>query len=115
MIAFDSNSVPGAAEALKRTGRAGKVALTGNTTPGKMTAYLKEGVLESFFLWDPRALGDLTIRLAKAVVEGKEIKPGATVNGSKPLTFSDKDPTTVILSEPIRFTKENIDQYNWGF
>lgn len=115
MIAFDSNSVPGAAEALKRTGRAGKVALTGNTTPGKMKNYIKDGVLESFFLWDPRALGDLTIRLAKGVVEGKEIQPGATVNGSKPLAFSAKDPTMVILSDPIRFTKENIDQYDWGF
>ncbi|MGE3314097.1 MAG: substrate-binding domain-containing protein [Planctomycetaceae bacterium] len=115
IIAFDSNSVPGAAEALKRTGRAGKVALTGNTTPGKMKNYIKDGVLESFFLWDPRALGDLTIRLAKGVVEGKEIQAGAAVNGSKPVVFSAKDPTMVILSDPIRFTKENIDQYDWGF
>jgi len=115
MIAFDSNSVPGAAEALKRTGRAGKVALTGNTTPGKMKNYIKEGILESFYLWDPRALGDLTIRIAKALVDGEEVAAGKSVNGSPPLTFSGKDPTTVILSDPIRFTKENIDQYDWGF
>jgi ABC-type sugar transport system substrate-binding protein len=116
MIAFDSNSVPGAAEALKRTGRAGKVALCGNTTPGPMKGYLKEGVLESFFLWDPRKLGDLTVRLAVALAEGKTLKPGASINGSPPLTFSQTEPQTVILlTEPLKFTKQNIDQFDWGF
>jgi rhamnose transport system substrate-binding protein len=116
MIAFDSNSVPGAAEALKRTGKAGKVALCGNTTPAPTKDYLKEGVLESFFLWDPRQLGDLTVRLAVALVEGKSPKSGESVNGSPPLTFSSRDPTTVIMStEPLKFTKGNIDRYDWGF
>jgi ABC-type sugar transport system substrate-binding protein len=116
MIAFDSNSVPGAAEALKRTGKAGKVALCGNTTPGPMKAYLKEGVLESFFLWDPRKLGALTVRLAVALAEGQPLKPGASINGSPPLTFSQTEPTTVIMmTEPLKFTKQNIDQFDWGF
>ena len=75
LIGFDSNSVPGAAEALKRTGKAGKVALCGNTTPAPMKAYLKEGVLQSFYLWDPRKLGDLTVRLAVALAEGQTLKP----------------------------------------
>jgi len=108
--------VPGAAEALKRTGKAGKVALCGNTTPGPMKAYIKEGVLESFFLWDPRKLGDLTVRLAVALAEGQPLKPGASINGSPPLTFSQTEPTTVImLTEPLKFTRQNIDQFDWGF
>ncbi len=115
IIAFDSNSVPGAAEALKRTGKAGQVALTGNTTPGKMRHYIKEDVLQSFFLWDPRQLGDLTVRLAAAVVAGQEIKPGTELPGYGELRFSDSDPTVVIMADPIRFTKENIDEYDWGF
>jgi rhamnose transport system substrate-binding protein len=116
MIAFDSNSVPGAAEALKRTGKAGKVALTGNSTPKPNKAFLKEGVFESFYLWDPRQLGDLTVRLAVGLVEGKSPKAGESMNGSAPLTFSPRDATTVILSpEPLRFTKQNIDRYDWDF
>jgi rhamnose transport system substrate-binding protein len=115
LIGFDSNSVPGAAEALKRSGKAGKVALCGNTTPAPMKAYLKEGVLQSFFLWDPRKLGDLTVRLAVALAEGQTPKPGASVNGSPPLVFSQSGPPMVIMTEPIKFTKENIDQYDWGF
>ena len=80
-----------------------------------MKAYLKEGVLQSFFLWDPRKLGDLTVRLAVGLAEGKTLKPGTSVNGSPPLVFSQSGPPTVIMTEPIKFTKENIDQYDWGF
>lgn len=115
ILAFDSNSVPGAAEAIKRAGKVGEVALTGNSTPGKMKPYIDEGVLESFYLWDPRDLGNLTIRLAVAMVQGQNIEPGQEFPGHRPLVFSDKDPKTVILSDPIRFTKENIDEYDFGF
>lgn len=114
IIAFDSNSVPGAAEALKRTGKAGKVALTGNSSPNKMRPYLKEGVLESFYLWDPRALGALTVRLAKMLVEGKELTDGMEIPGHGKISFSKSDPKTIIMADPIRFTKENIDQYDFG-
>jgi rhamnose transport system substrate-binding protein len=114
IIAFDSNSVPGAAEALKRTGKSGQVALTGNSSPGKMKPYIKEGVLESFYLWDPRALGGLTVRVAHALIEGQAIQPGTELPGFGPLTFSATDPTMVILSDPIRFTKDNIDDYDFG-
>ena len=115
MIAFDSNSVPGAAEAILRSGKTGQVALTGNTTPGKMGPYLEQGVLKSFYLWDPRKLGDLTIRTAVAAVNGKDLQPGTELSGFGPLTFSSKDPTMIILSDPIRFTKDNISEYDWGF
>lgn len=114
IIGFDSNSVPGAAEAIKRAGKAGKVALTGNSTPAKMRPYIKEGTLESFYLWDPRALGSLTVHLAKALVEGKDLKPGMEVPGHRPLVFSPDDPKMVILAEPTRFTKENIDKFDFG-
>ncbi|MBI4607228.1 MAG: substrate-binding domain-containing protein [Planctomycetes bacterium] len=114
IIAFDSNSVPGAAEAISRAGKAGKVALVGNSTPLKMRKYVKEGVVECFFLWDPRALGGLTVHLAKALVEGKEVKEGMEVPGFGKLRFSKEDPKMVILADPIRFTKDNIDKYDFG-
>lgn len=114
IVAFDSNSVPGAAEAIKRTGKVGKVALAGNSTPNKMRPYIKEGVLESFYLWDPRALGALTVRLAKLVVEGKPITDGMEIPGHGKISLSKQDPKTVIMAEPIRFTKENIDKHDFG-
>lgn len=116
IIAFDSNSLPGAAEAIKQSGKAGQIALTGCSSPQKVRPYIKEGVLESFYLWDPRDLGELTVRLAVALAQGQEIKPGVKLEGwDKELRFSKSDPTTVIMAEPIRFTKDNIDDYDWGF
>lgn len=114
IIAFDSNSVPGSAEAIKRAGKAGKVALTGNSTPSKMRPYIKEGVLQSFYLWDPRELGALTVRLAKLLVEGKAIVEGMEVPGHGKLRLGKQDSKTVIMADPIRFTKENIDRYDFG-
>jgi len=114
IIAFDSNSVPGAAEAIKRAGKVGRVALTGNSTPNKMRPYIKADVLQSFYLWDPRALGALTVRLAKASVDGQTLKENMDILGYGKLHFSKQDPKTVIMADPIRFTKENIDQYDFG-
>jgi rhamnose transport system substrate-binding protein len=114
IVAFDSNSVPGASEAVKRAAKVGKVAVVGNSTPNKMRPYIKEGVLQSFYLWDPRALGSLTVALAKLLVEGKRIESGMDVPGFGKITLSTGDPKTVIMAQPIRFTKENIDKYDFG-
>jgi rhamnose transport system substrate-binding protein len=115
ILALDSNSVPGAAAAIVHAGKKGKVALVGNSTPGKMRRFIEDGVLESFYLWDPRALGSLTVACAKALVEEKALTPGMSVEGIEgALHFSPSDPKMVILSPPIRFTRENIAQYDFG-
>jgi ABC-type sugar transport system substrate-binding protein len=114
IIAFDSNSVPGASEAVKRAGKSGKVRIVGNSTPNKMRPYLKDGVLESFYLWDPRELGALTVRLAKLLVDGAPLRDGLEVPGHGKIKLSAQDPTTVIMADPIRFTKENIDRFDFG-
>lgn len=114
IIAFDSNSVPGAAEAIKRAGKVGKVALTGNSTPAKMRPYIKDGVLESFYLWDPRALGELTVRMADLLIKGKQPTDGMQISGFGEIHLAENDPSTVIMAKPIRFTKENIDKYDFG-
>lgn len=114
IVAFDSNSVPGASEAVKRSNKIGKVAVVGNSTPNKMRPYIKDGVLQSFYLWDPRALGSLTVALAKLLVDGKQIQDGMDVPGFGKIGLSATDPKTIIMAKPIRFTKENIDKYDFG-
>ena len=79
-----------------------------------MRPYIKDGVLESFYLWDPRALGGLTVRLANLLVDGQPLKDGMDVPGYGKLVLRNGDPKVVIMSEPIRFTKENIDKYDFG-
>jgi hypothetical protein len=79
-----------------------------------MKPFIQRGVVECFFLWDPQALGNLTVRCAKALLDGQELKEGTVILGFGPLRFSKQDPKMVILSDPIRFTRENIDRYNFG-
>jgi simple sugar transport system substrate-binding protein/rhamnose transport system substrate-binding protein len=79
-----------------------------------MKPYIKAGVLESFYLWDPRALGELTVRLAKALVDGQSLHEGMEVAGYGKLVFSKENGKTVIMTTPIRFTKENIDHFDFG-
>lgn len=114
IIAFDSNSVPGSCEAVKRAGKVGKVAIVGNSTPGKMRPYIKQDILQSFYLWDPRELGSLTVRMAKLLCEGQTPKNGADVPGYGKIQLSATDPKTVIMAAPIRFTKDNIDKLDFG-
>lgn len=114
IIAFDSNSVPGSCEAVKRAGKVGKVAIVGNSTPGKMRPYIKQDILQSFYLWDPRELGSLTVRMAKLLCEGQTPKNGADIPGYGKVKLSATDPKTVIMADPIRFTKENIDKLDFG-
>lgn len=115
ILALDSNSVPGAAAAVVKAGKVGRVAVVGNSTPNKMRPFVKDGVVECFFLWDPRALGQLTIACAKALVDGRELSAGAEIPGwNGELTFSSEDRKMVILSPPIRFTRDNIDDYDFG-
>jgi ABC-type sugar transport system substrate-binding protein len=113
IIAFDSNSVPGASEAVKRGGKAGKIAITGNSTPNKMRPYIKESILRSFYLWDPRALGALTVRMAALLANGHSVTNGMDVPGHGKIRLG-QDGKTVVMSDPIRFTKENIDQFDFG-
>ena len=114
IVAFDSNSVPGACEAVKRAGKVGQVFVVGNSTPGKMRPYLKEDVLQSFYLWDPRTLGALTVRLAKALADGEVLRDGMDIAGYGKLALRKSDSKVVIMAEPIRFTKDNIDQIDVG-
>jgi ABC-type sugar transport system substrate-binding protein len=114
-LAFDTASVPGTAEGVKRAGRIGKVAITGVSVPRKMRPYIREGVLQSFYLWDPLQLGGLTVRLAKVLAEGKPVTDGMEIPGYGKVVLSKEDPKTVLMSPaPIRFTKENIDKYDFG-
>ncbi len=82
--------------------------------PEEMRAYIKDGVLEAFYLWDPRALGELTVRVATALVKGEPIAEGTQLPGYGPVRLSKQDPTMLILSDPLRFHNGNIDKYDFS-
>jgi len=113
IFAITSVALPGASEALRKSGMADKVLLTGLTTPNSMKEYIADGTVKKFVLWNPVDLGYLAVHAAVAAAKG-ELKPGAaTFNAGRVGERTILDGDQVILGDPIVFTKDNIAQFDF--
>src|SRR5258705_1634948 len=92
----------------------GKVQLTGLGTPNQMKAYVKDGTVKAFALWNPADLGYLAAyagaSLASGVIKGKE---GDKFKAGKLGEFTVGKDGTVLLGDPYTFKADNIDQFNF--
>ena len=112
IMAICSPAVPGAAEAIKQAGKAGQVKLIGLGLPNENKRYVKDGVTDTVILWKTLDLGYLAIHAATAVAKG-ELKAGATSFKAGKLGEFKIAGDNILLGEPFKFTKENIDQFNF--
>ncbi len=138
IICPDSTAFPAAAKAAENTGVAGKVAITGFTTPSVIKPYILRGTVKNGGLWDCRVQGALSIYVAKLLLDGKELKVGdefdvpdvpwpeggtLDMGGSvKVRPNSDQgydkkydrpDSGIIVLPERLVFTKDNVEDYNF--
>jgi rhamnose transport system substrate-binding protein len=104
-------AVPGAAEAVKQSGRA-DVKVTGLSLPNMCKPYVKEGVAESIVLWNTIDLGYLTVYASKALMSG-ELRPGAHELAAGRLGKINVVDDEVRLGAPFVFNRENIDRFNF--
>lgn len=112
IFAISSVAFPGAAEAVKQAGTAGKVLVTGLSTPNDMRSYVMDGTVKSVILWNTIDLGYLTVRVADALAAGK-LKPGDTTFDGGRLGPKQIVGDNVLLGAILVFTKENIGRYNF--
>lgn len=112
IMAICSPAVPGAAEAVKQAGKAGKVKVIGLGLPSENRKYVKDGVTDTVILWKTVDLGALTIHAAHALATG-ELKPGATSFKAGKLGEFKIVGDNILLGEPFKFTKDNIDQFDF--
>ena len=88
--------------------------LTGLGTPNDMRAYVNNGTVNSFELWDPAKLGALAGYTAVALASGQITgAPGQTFTAGSMGSFTIGADATVVLGKPTVFTKSNIAQYNF--
>ena len=66
IMAIAAPAVPGAAEAVKQSGRT-DVKVTGLSLPNMCRPYIKEGVIDNIVLWNTVDLGYLTVEVANAL------------------------------------------------
>jgi rhamnose transport system permease protein len=111
LMAICSPAVPGAAEAVKASGRR-DVRVIGLGLPNENRAFVHAGITDCVILWNTMDLGYLTIHAAKQLADG-ELKPGATSIRAGRLKSREIKGDNVLLGQPFPFTKENIDQFDF--
>jgi rhamnose transport system substrate-binding protein/rhamnose transport system permease protein len=111
VMAIASPAIPGAAEAVKQSGRT-DVKVTGLGLPNASRPYLKDGVLDSVVLWNTMDLGYLTIHAANALAKGT-LKAGDKTFVAGRLKTLHLEGDNLILGTPFTFTKENVDGFDF--
>lgn len=111
IMAIAAPAVPGAAEAVKQSGRT-DVKVTGLSLPNMCKPYVKDGIIESIVLWNTVDLGYLTVYASYALATGelthnqREIKAGR-------LGRIEVQNDQVMLGAPFVFNKENIARFDF--
>jgi rhamnose transport system substrate-binding protein len=111
IMAICSPAVPGAAEAVKQSGRP-DVKVIGLSLPNDNKRYVLEGITDCIILWNTADLGYLTVQAACALQKGT-LKLGDTSLQAGRLGRMEIQGDNILLGKPMTFTKENIDQYDF--
>jgi len=111
VMAIAAPAVPGAAEAIKQSGRT-DVKVTGLSLPNMNKPYVHAGVVESVVLWNTVDLGYLTVYAANALSTGK-LKRGDKELAAGRLGKIEVADDEVRLGAPTVFNKSNIDKFNF--
>jgi rhamnose transport system substrate-binding protein len=106
--------VAAAARYLSGSEYKGRVKLTGLGTPNQMRAYIKDGTVEAFALWNPADLGYLAAyaaaALASGLITGAE---GETFEAGRLGEYTVGENTTVLLGDPFVYNADNIDDFDF--
>src|SRR4051794_8290303 len=106
--------IAAAARYVSKSKYKGKVAVTGLGTPNQMRAYVKDGTVKEFALWNPEDLGYLAAYAAKALVDGTiSGKEGDTFKAGKLGQYKVGADHTVLLGDPYVFDANNIGKFNF--
>ncbi len=111
ILAIASPAVPGAAEAVKQSGRK-DVGVTGLGLPNASKPYLIDGVLDSAVLWNTKDLGYLTVQVATALAKGTAVA-GTSPFPAGRLGSLEVRGDNVILGTPFTFTKANVGGFDF--
>jgi rhamnose transport system substrate-binding protein len=114
IVAPTSVGIASAGKVLEDTGNAGRVQLTGLGTPNSLKAYVKDGTIKEFALWNVQNLGYLTYYVAGMLVNGEiQGTPGETFSVPSLGDYTIGDNSVVVLGPPQVFDSSNIDQFNF--
>jgi rhamnose transport system permease protein len=111
IMAICSPAVPGAAEAVKQSGRK-DVKVIGLGLPNENKSYVHSGTTAAVILWNTMDLGYLTVRAAHDLAGGT-LARGATQWPAGRLGTMRIEGDNILLGTPFVFTKDNIDRFDF--
>ncbi|HXM34225.1 MAG TPA: substrate-binding domain-containing protein, partial [Pyrinomonadaceae bacterium] len=111
IMAIAAPAVPGAAEAVKQSGRA-DVKVTGLSLPNMCKPYVHAEVIDHIVLWNTLDLGYLTVYASNALATGQLKRGDQSLSAGKLGKIEIVD-DEVRLGAPFVFNKENIDKFNF--
>lgn len=111
IMAICSPGVPGAAEAVKQSGRS-DVKVIGLGLPNDNKSYVHEGITDSVVLWNTMDLGYLAVYAADALAKN-QLQAGDTTLKAGRLGTMEIKGDNILLGVPFTFNKSNIDQFDF--
>ncbi len=111
IIAPDGAAEVGAAAAVEKLGRTGKVFVTGCSDPDSIRQYVKSGIIKASPLWDEVKEGELVMYVARLAANNAIQRDGSFTAGDLG-SFTAKD-GVIVFSTPLVFDAGNIDQYKF--
>ena len=113
LIAVASSTCPGVGQAIESAGKVGSVVGTGYCSPNTARSYIESGAMGFTVLWDPAALGYLTVWAGKQLIDGKPFAASNEVPGmDHPIPYDEKT-GILLLGDPTVFTKDNVNDFNF--
>ncbi|GMV99244.1 MAG: rhamnose ABC transporter substrate-binding protein [Candidatus Hydrogenedentota bacterium] len=113
IIALTSVALPGAAEALRKTGKASSITLIGLSTPNTMKQYIADGTVKKFVLWNAVDLGYLATQAAVACAKGELTQDMATFSAGHIGECKIIENHEIILGDPIIFDESNVNNFDF--
>ncbi len=111
VMAISAPAVPGAAEAVRQAGRT-NLFVIGLSLPNINKPYVHGGVVQTVVLWNTKDLGYLAVYAAARLAQG-QLTSGAQALAAGRIGSVEIRGDEIILGEPIKFTKANIDRFDF--
>jgi rhamnose transport system permease protein len=111
IMAICSPAVPGAAEAVKQSGRK-DVHVVGLGLPNQNKLYVHAGITDAVILWNTMDLGYLTVLASDSLAKGS-LKPGDSILPAGRIGKVEIKGDNILLGTPFIFNKDNIDKFDF--
>ena len=103
----------GAAQAVQEKELQDKIAVVGTICPNDGNAFLKDGSLDSGYLYDPTNFMYATVYLAWQKYQGVEITDGMEIPNINQKITTEDNGRSITFAPPLEFTEENVDDFDF--